>query len=211
MVPAPLAQRRLSMARSFAAFLIAVVSTAALAQAPTPVRIRGTVEKLDGNQLTVKAREGQSLTVRMADNFAVVGIQKASIAEIATGKFIGTTTLGERNGALVAEEVHIFPEPMRGTGEGHYPWDLKPNSMMTNANVADVVSVASDRVLTVQYKGGEKKILVTDSTVVVSYAPADKSLLTPGAPIFMVSQKQPDGALTAARVNVGLNGQVPPM
>jgi hypothetical protein len=199
------------MARSFAAFLIAVVSTAALAQAPTPVRIRGTVEKLDGNQLTVKAREGQSLTVRMADNFAVVGIQKASIAEIATGKFIGTTTLGERDGALVAEEVHIFPESMRGTGEGHYPWDLKPNSMMTNANVADVVSVASDRVLTVQYKGGEKKIRVTDSTVVVSYAPADKSLLLPGAPIFMVSQKQPDGTLTAARVNVGLNGQVPPM
>ena len=199
------------MARSFAAFLIAVVSTAALAQAPTPVRIRGTVEKLDGNQLTVKAREGQSLTVRMADNFAVVGIQKASIAEIATGKFIGTTTLGERDGALVAEEVHIFPESMRGTGEGHYPWDLKPNSMMTNANVADVVSVASDRVLTVHYKGGEKKIRVTDSTVVVSYAPADKSLLVPGAPIFMVSQKQPDGTLTAARVNVGLKGQVPPM
>jgi hypothetical protein len=199
------------MARSLAAFLIAVVSTVALAQAPTPVRIRGTVEKLDGNQLTVKARDGQAMTVRMADNFAVVGIQKASVAEIATGKFIGTTTLGERDGALVAEEVHIFPESMRGTGEGHYPWDLKPNSMMTNANVADVVSVASDRVLTVQYKGGEKKIRVTDSTVVVSYAPADKSLLLPGAPIFMVSQKQPDGTLTAARVNVGLNGQVPPM
>jgi hypothetical protein len=199
------------MTRSFAAFLIAVVSTVALAQAPTPVRIRGTVEKLDGNQLTVKARDGQTMTVRMADNFAVVGIQKASVAEIATGKFIGTTTLGERDGALVAEEVHIFPESMRGTGEGHYPWDLKPNSMMTNANVADVVSVASDRVLTVQYKGGEKKIRVTDSTVVVSYAPADKSLLVPGAPIFMVSQKQPDGNLTAARVNVGLNGQVPPM
>jgi len=199
------------MTRSFAAFLMAVVSTAALAQAPTPVRIRGTVEKLDGNQLTVKARDGQTMTVRMADNFAVVGIQKANVAEIATGKFIGTTTIGERDGALVAEEVHIFPESMRGTGEGHYPWDLKPDSMMTNANVADIVNAASDRVLTVQYKGGEKKIRVTDSTVVVSYAPADKSLLTPGAPIFMVSQKQPDGTLTAARVNVGLNGQVPPM
>jgi len=201
------------MVRTLAAFLIATLSAAALAQAPAnpPVRIRGTVEKLDGNVLTVKTREGQTTSVRMADNFAVVGIQKASAAEIATGKFIGTTTVGERGGALVAEEVHIFPEAMRGTGEGHYAWDLKPNSMMTNANVAEIVSMASDRVMTVQYKGGEKKILVTESTVIVSYAPADKAELKPGAPIFMVSQKQPDGSLTAARVNVGLRGQVPPM
>jgi hypothetical protein len=199
------------MARTIAAFLIAVFSTVALAQAPTPVRIRGTVEKLDGNVLTVKARDSQSMRVKMADSFAVMGIQKANVSEIASGKFIGATTVGERDGALVALEVHIFPESMRGTGEGHYPWDLQPNSMMTNANIANVVSVASDRVMTVQYKGGEKKILVTDSTVVVSYAPSDKSEIKPGAPIFMVSQKQPDGSLTAARVNVGLKGQVPPM
>jgi hypothetical protein len=201
------------MVRSFAAFLIATLSAAALAQAPAnpPVRIRGTVEKLDGNVLSVKTREGQTMSVRMADNFAVMGIQKAGVADIATGKFIGTTTVGERDGALVAEEVHIFPENMRGTGEGHYAWDLRPNSMMTNANVADIVSMASNRVMTVQYKGGEKRILVTDNTVIVSYAPADKAELKPGAPIFMVSQKQPDGSLTAARVNVGLRGQVPPM
>jgi hypothetical protein len=199
------------MIRTIAAFLIAVVTTVAFAQAPTPVRIRGTVEKLDGNVLTVKARDGQSMSVKMADTFTVMGIQKANVAEIATGKFIGATTVGERDGALVALEVHIFPESMRGTGEGHYPWDLQPNSMMTNANIANVVSVASDRVMTVQYKGGEKKILVTDSTVVVSYAPSDKSELKPGAPVFLVSQKQPDGSLTAARVNVGLNGLVPPM
>jgi hypothetical protein len=199
------------MIRTIAALLIAVVTTVAFAQAPTPVRIRGTVEKLDGNVLTVKARDGQSMSVKMADTFTVMGIQKANVAEIATGKFIGATTVGERDGALVALEVHIFPESMRGTGEGHYPWDLQPNSMMTNANIANVVSVASDRVMTVQYKGGEKKILVTDSTVVVSYAPSDKSELKPGAPIFLVSQKQPDGSLTAARVNVGLKGLVPPM
>ncbi|HEV8095528.1 MAG TPA: hypothetical protein VGP71_07355 [Burkholderiales bacterium] len=201
------------MVRSFAAFLIATLSAAALAQAPAnpPVRIRGTVEKLDGNMLSVKTREGQTMNVKMADNFAVVGIQKAGVADIATGKFIGTTTVGERGGALVAEEVHIFPESMRGTGEGHYAWDLKPNSMMTNANVAEIVSMASDRIMTVQYKGGEKKILVTENTAIVSYTPADKAELKPGAPIFMVSQKQPDGSLTAARVNVGLRGQVPPM
>jgi hypothetical protein len=176
-----------------------------------PVRIRGTVEKLDGNMLTVKARNGQSVTVKMADNFGVVGIQKASIADIGTGKYVGTTTVGEKDGALVAEEVHIFLESQRGLGEGHYDWDLKPNSKMTNANVASIVGMQDDRVMTVQYKGGEKKILVTPRTVVVQYGPADKSEIKPGAPIFTTAQRQPDGSLAAARINVGLNGQVPPM
>ena len=201
------------MIRAITALLIAVFSAAAVAQAPAnpPVRVRGTVEKLDGNMLTVKARNGQSMTIKLADNFVVVGIQKASIADIGKDKFIGTTTVGEKDGALIAEEVHIFPEAMRGTGEGHYDWDLKPNSKMTNANVASIVSMKDARVMTVQYKGGEKKVLVTPSTVVVSYAPSDKSELKPGAPIFSVTQRQPDGSLNAARVNVGLKGQVPPM
>src|SRR5213592_31655 len=151
------------MTRTLTALLIAAVSIVAIAQAPAnpPVRIRGTVEKIDGTNLTVKANNGQSMNVKLADNYVVVGIAKASLADIAGGKFIGTTTVGERNGALVALEVHIFPENMRGTGEGHYDWDLRPDSKMTNANVANVTSMANDRVMTVQYKGGEKKILVT--------------------------------------------------
>ena len=100
---------------------------------------------------------------------------------------------------------------MRGTGEGHRDWDLRPNSKMTNANVANVTRMGKDRVMTVQYKGGEQKVLLTDSTVVVGYQPSDKSELKPGAQIFAVAQKQPDGSLTAARVNVGLKGQIPPM
>jgi hypothetical protein len=201
------------MIRAIAAFVLVAVSAVAFAQAPAnpPVRIRGTVEKLDGNMLTVKARNGQSMSVKLADNVVVVGIQKASLADIGTGKFIGTTTVGEREGNLVAEEVHIFPENMRGTGEGHYDWDLKPQSKMTNANVANIVSVANDRVMTVQYKGGEKKILVTNDTVVVTYKPVDKSEVKPGARVFLAAQKQPDGSLTAARVNVGMKGQTPPM
>jgi hypothetical protein len=201
------------MSRVIAALPLAIISAAALAQAPAnpPVRIRGTVEKLDGQNLTVKTRDGQSMNVKLADTFVVMGISKASISDIGRGKFIGSTTVGERDGALVAEEVHIFPENMRGTGEGHYDWDLRPTSKMTNANVADVVSVANDRVMTVKYKGGEKKILVTPRTVVVSYLPVARSELKPGAPIFLISQRQPDGTLTATRVNVGLNGQVPPM
>src|SRR5438552_10493605 len=201
------------MIRTLVAVLLAAVSAAAAAQAPAnpPVRIRGTVESLDGQILTVKARNGESMKVKLADNFVVMGITKASVDDIASGKFIGTTTVGQREGALVAEEVHIFPENMRGTGEGHYDWDLRPDSKMTNANVANVVKMANDRVMTVQYKGGEKKILVTRDTVVVTYAPIDKGELKPGARVFVVSQKQPDGSLTAARVNVGMNGQVPPM
>ena len=201
------------MIRPIAAVVLAALSAVAAAQAPAnpPVRIRGTVESIDGQNLTVKARNGESMKVTLADNFVVMGITKASVADIASGKFIGTTTVGQREGALVAEEVHIFPENMRGTGEGHYDWDLRPESKMTNANVANVEAMASDRVMTVQYKGGEKKILVTPKTVVVSYAPADRSELKPGAPVFVNAQRQPDGTLKAPRVNVGLHGQVPPM
>ena len=144
------------MFRSIAALLITAVSAAAVAQAPAnpPVRIRGTVERIDRTHLTVKANSGQSMNVTLAENFVVMGIAKAGLSDIASGKFIGTTTVGERDGALVALEVHIFPENMRGTGEGHYDWDLRPSSKMTNANVADVTSMGKDRVLSVQYKGG---------------------------------------------------------
>src|SRR6266581_3547694 len=153
---------------TLAALLIAAVSAVAVAQAPSPpVRIRGTVEKIDGTKLTIKANNGQSMNVKLADNYTVMGIAKASLADIAGGKFIGTTTLGERNGALVALEV--------------------------------------------QYKGGEKKVLVPEKAVIVSFTPTERSALKPGAPVFAVTQRQPDGSLTAARVNVGLKGQVPPM
>src|SRR5258708_2369451 len=123
------------MIRIVAALLITAVSAAAIAQAPA------------------NPTSGQSMDVTLADTFVVMGIAKASLADVASGKFIGTTTLGERDGALVALEVHIFPENMRGTGEGHYDWDLRPTSKMTNANVANVTSMGKDRVLTVQYKG----------------------------------------------------------
>ena len=201
------------MFRTIAALLITAVSAAAIAQAPAnpPVRIRGTVERIDRTNLTVKANSGQSMNVKLADNFVVVGIAKASLSDVASGKFIGTTTVGERDGALVALEVHIFPENMRGTGEGHYDWDLRPDSKMTNANVASVTSMGKDRVLAVQYKGGEKKVLISEKTAIVSFTPTDRGELKPGAKVFLNAQRQPDGSLTAARVNVGLHGQVPPM
>jgi len=199
------------MIRVLSAVLVTILSSAVLAQAPAPVRIRGTVEKMDGNTMTVKARNGEMVQVKLADNYTVTGIAKASVNDVGSGKYIGTTTVGERNGALVAEEIHIFPESMRGTGEGHRDWDLRPNSKMTNAAVADVVKMGKDRVLTVKYKDGEKKILVPDHTVVVAFQPAERSELKRGAKIFVIAQKQPDGSLAAPRVNVGLKGQIPPM
>ena len=198
------------MVRSIAAIVIATVSAAAFAQAPT--RIRGTVEQVDGNTLTIKARSGELMKVKVPDNVVVTAITKASVADIANGKFIGTTTVGQRDGALVAEEIHIFPESMRGTGEGHRDWDLRPESKMTNANVADIKSMGDGKVMTIQYKGGEKKILVTPRTAVVNFEPATRAELKPGAPVFInAAERQADGTYTAPRVNVGLHGQIPPM
>ena len=201
------------MIRAIAALLIAAVSAVAVAQAAAnpPVRIRGTVEKLEGQMLTVKSRAGESVNIKLADNYIVVGITKAGLDDIISGKFIGTTSVGERDGALVALEVHIFPEAMRGTGEGHYDWDLRPASKMTNANVANVTSMGKDRVMTVQYKGGEKKVLVPADAAVVAFTPAERREIKPGAQVFVNAQRQPDGSLTAPRVNVGLKGQIPPM
>jgi hypothetical protein len=201
------------MIRALAGLLLAAVSAAAIAQAPAnaPVRIRGAIEKMDGQTMMVKTRDGQSVRVRLADNYTVMGISKAAIADLGAGKYIGTTTVGERDGALVALEVHIFPENMRGTGEGHRDMDQRQASKMTNANVADIVNMGKDRVLTVKYQGGEKKILVTQSTVVVWYAPTERGELRPGAPVYVVAQRSPDGSLSAPRVSVGLGGQVPPM
>jgi len=187
-------------------------SVTTVAPAPTPpVRVRGTVQKLENNVLTVRSRDKSVVSIKLADDFAVLGITNAKLADVAAGKFIGTATLGERNGALVALEVHVFPESMRGLGEGHYPWDLKPDSKMTNANVANVTRIGKDRVLTVQYKGGEQKVLVPESARIVTYVPAKRSALRRGAHIFAVAQRQPDGSLTAARVGVGLKGITPPM
>jgi len=200
------------MIRIVAATLLAALSAHAAAQTPpAPVRVRGTVEKLDNLVMTVKARDGGTVNVKLADNYTVVGVSRAKIEDIGAGKFIGTATLGQRNGGLVALEVHIFPEAMRGVGEGHYPWDLQPDSKMTNGNVADVKSVGSDRMLTVQYKGGEQKVLVPTNAHVVLFGPADRAELKKGAHIFCVAQRAPDGSLSAGRVNVGLNGITPPM
>ena len=182
----------------------------ALAQAPTQ-RIRGDVVALDGNTLQVKTRAGEALTVKLADNFGVSAIVKRDLAAVVPGAFIGTATMPRADGTLQALEVLVFPESARGSGEGHYPWDLQPGSMMTNATVFDVVTVDAARRMTLKYKDGEKLVVVPPDAPIVTFEPGDRAMLVPGAHIMLGAVKQPDGTFTAGRVSVGKDGLVPPM
>jgi hypothetical protein len=200
------------MLRVAAVLSLFVCSLLAFAQGAPTVRIRGDVEAFDGQMLTVKARDGSIVRVKMADNFTVGGLVQAKLADATPGKFVGTAAMPQPDGTLRAIEVLIFPESGRGTGEGHYPWDLQPQSTMTNATIAEVVAAPDGRTVTLRYKDGEKRVFVPESAPIVTAAPADRSLLVPGAHIFIfAAQRQSDGTLTASRVTVGLNGLVPPM
>jgi hypothetical protein len=191
--------------------LIAVASHAIAQQPPTPSRIRGTIEGVDGDVLSVKSRSGEDVKLHMTADIRVVGIIKISLSEIKVGSFIGATTVPGPDGAQNAVEVHVFPEDMRGTGEGSRPYDLRPNSIMTNATVAESVAGNDGHTLTVKYKDGEKKVVVAPDTPVVTYVPADKSDLKAGARVIAFMKKLPDGSFETNRVSVGRDGLTPPM
>ncbi len=148
--------------RSFAALLVAapLFVTAASAQAPATVRIRGAIEAVDGSVLTIKSREGSEMKVHLTDNVAVIGIAKASLADIKPNSYIGVSGMPEADGTQKALAIHIFPEAQRGTGEGFRAWDLRPNSTMTNATVAQTVAGTDGQNILVKYKDGEKKVVV---------------------------------------------------
>ena len=185
----------------------------ALAQQQQAMRIRGTVEAVDGATLAVKSRDGKATyKVKLTDNVAVRGIVKAALSDIKDNSYIGVTGMPQSDGSQKAVEIHIFPEPLRGVGEGHRPWDLAPNSTMTNATVAQVVKGVEGNEITLKYKDGEKKILVTPGTAIVTFVPGDRSELKPGAKIFIAAaNKKDDGTLEAASVSVGRDGLTPPM
>jgi hypothetical protein len=192
--------------------LLALAATLALAQQGQVVRVRGTIERVDGGTLAVKTREGADVTVKLADAVAVRGVAKASLADVKPGSYIGAAAMPQPDGSQKALEIHIFPEAMRGTGDGHRPFDLRPQSTMTNGNVDATVSGVDGQVLTVKYKDGEKKIVVGPDTPVVLFVPGDKSELVAGAKIVITAAiREPDGTLSAAQVNVGRDGLTPPM
>lgn len=193
--------------------LLAMLTAPALAQAPPASRafVRGTVEKLDGDTLTVKSRDGQDLTIALKPNFAVRAVVAKSLGDIKAGEYVASTSIRQPDGTLKAIEVHIFPDSMRGTAEGQFPWDLVPHSLMTNATVAQVETAPQGQVIKVTYKGKESEITIPAGIPIVGYAPGDASLLQPGSAVFLVAQKKPDGSLSAAGVTAEKNGVKPPM
>ena len=198
--------------RAFCMATFALVGLGSVAVAQDTVRIRGTIDRVEGPIYVVKLRDGTESKVSLAENALVVAIVKATLADIKQGSFVGTTGMPQPDGSQKATEVHIFPEAMRGTGEGHYPWDLQPQSTMNNANVEQTVAGVDGQVLTLNYKSGEKKIIVTPQTTIVTYVPGDKNELRPGAKIFIsAAKKQADGTLQTPRINYGKDGLTPPM
>jgi hypothetical protein len=200
--------------RALAAVLAAtsLFATAASAQAPATVRIRGAIEAVDGPVLTVKSREGAEMKVRMADNVAVIGIARSALSEVKPGSYIGVSAMPQEDGSQKALAVHIFPEAQRGTGEGFRAWDLRPNSTMTNATVADTVAGTDGQNILVKYKDGEKKVVVGPDTPIVAFVTGNKDELKPGAKVIIFgATRKDDGTLETSRIGVGLDGITPPM
>ncbi len=204
--------RRFSCSRPLIALaMVATSSILALAQQTSPSRVRGTIESVDGETLMVKSRSGEDVKLTMTSDIRVVGIVKIALSDIKVGSFIGTTTVPGPDGGNNAVEVHVFPEDMRGTGEGSRPYDLRPNSSMTNATVAESVVGNDGHTLLIKYKDGEKKVMVGPDTPVVTYVPAGKSDLKAGAKVIAFMKKLPDGSFETNRVSVGRDGLTPPM
>jgi Cu/Ag efflux protein CusF len=190
--------------------VVAALATAALAQAPQTVRLRGVIEKVDGNTVTAKSDKGDELKLNLADKMLVVAVVKASLADIKDGDFIGSGAMPQPDGSQKAIEVHIFAESMRGTGEGFRPWDGAPNSTMTNGTVGNTVTGVDGPVITVKYKDGDKKIIVTPDVPIVRYEVVDLSALKPGVAFSVLAAvKTPDGSYDIKRINVGRDGIVP--
>ncbi len=196
--------------RVLAAFSLALVSTTLPASAQDTVRVRGVVQGVDGPAYVVKTRDGSEVKLTVIDNPLFVAIVPATMADIKPGMFVGSAGMIQEDGTQKAIEVHIFPESMRGTGEGHYDWDLLPKSKMTNGNVEQAVTGVDGPVLAVKYKDGEKKLVVTPQTVVVTYEIGKREEVQPGTKIFVAAaKKQPDGTLLTPRITYGRNGAGP--
>jgi hypothetical protein len=196
-----------------AGFALLLATTASFAQEPPPVRVRGQIEKVEGDVLQIKARNGDMLRVKLVEPARVTALVKASLDDIKVGKFIGVTAMPQADGSQKAIAVHIFLDAQKGVvADRHTPWDLQPGSTMTNAIVDTTVAGVDGQTIMVKYKDGEKKVIVPPNTAVVAYAPGDKSELKPGAHIFIfAAAKQADGSLTTQAINVGRDGVVPPM
>jgi hypothetical protein len=201
------------LASSLAFVFIATLATSAFAQAPpagTPTRIRGTVDKLDGQALSVKQRDGQIATMTLAPNVVVLTLVKRSLADIKPGDFVASTGIKGKDGKIHAIEARIFPKATPDGGR-QFAWDLGPDSVMTNATVGTVTKVSDGEVLHVTFKGGESEYSIGPDVPVLANAPGDASLLKPGIAVFIIALKHPDGSLTTNRLYAEKDGVKPPM
>ena len=197
--------------RVFAAAAIALLAGAVAFAAEPPPRTRGTIERLDGDTLTLAVRGGQKVTFTLTPDTKIVGAIGAHLSDIKPDTYIGTSAAPQPDGTLKAIEVHVFPESMRGTGDGHYPWDLDGANTMTNGAVGTLAGT-SGRTMTVKYQGGERKVVVPEDTPVVAFEPADRSIVKPSARALVIAPKPADGGMaTAVFLVVGENGVNPPM
>lgn len=196
-----------------AASLTLALAPAAWAQAAKPMHVRGTIEKVDGNTITAKLRDGSAATIKLADNPRITAMTKAQLSDIKEGSFIGVTAMPQPDGSQKAIGLHIFMDAQRGVvPAGFTPWDREPGSTMTNADVGSKVEAVDGQTLVVKYKDGEKKVVVPPGTPIVTFLVGDKSELKPGAKIIIFGAvKKDDGTLEGGRVNVGRDGITPPM
>lgn len=177
---------------------------------PSVQRIRGTVASLSADTLVVKTTDGTDKTVTLAPKWSATAVVPSTMSAIKPGTFIGTAATGPDD-HLVAREVVVFPPAMKGSGEGHYPWDLGPQSTMTNATVNGDVTETHGQELSLSYKGGESKVMVPPGIPVVTFAPGDRSMVVSGAKVFVPAKVADNGSLSATRVLVGKDGLAPPM
>lgn len=194
------------------ALVISLGSAATLvaAQTAAPIRLRATVEKVELGSITVKERSGEVVTLQLAPNLVVTEVFPIDIADIKAGSYIGTAAMPQADGTLKALEVLVFPETMRGVGEGHRPFDLQPQSTMTNATVDQLVASSDGKTLKLKYKDGEKTLTVAADAPIVTFKPGDNSLLVVGAKLIVTAELR-DGKPTALRIVAGKNGFAPPM
>jgi len=206
----PSLQKLIRNASVCAMFAGTLSASLVFAQTPASIGMRGVLTAINGDNLVIQSTHGVEQSVMLDKDSRVVGISLARIEDIKPGSYIGTAAIAQPDGSQKALEVHVFPPALAGTGDGHRPFDLAPNSTMTNGSVGDMVA-SNGRILTLKYKGGEKKILVPEDVPIVNIEVGDRSLLVVGAKIVLRARKNADGSMTALSVSVGKNGIMPPM
>ena len=207
----PLIRRGLLLAGAAILLSAGVAQAQVQSQAPRPpTRIRGTIAALDGNVLSVVTREGPTVKLSLPDGFQPTALKVVPISSIKPNDFVATVASPAADGTLQSTYVLIFPEALRGSGEGHHNWDLAPGSSMTNATVTSTVKSSSGRTLKMVYKGTPIDVVVPPSAPTLVGIPATRADLKPGAKVFSVANKQADGSYLAFRVTVAKNGVNPP-